>query len=92
MRRSSDLVRNRLRQQAGNLNEKTRSLAQPVPYRVRLIEFLGKALSTAHFAANTHGHATTNFPALWPRLPLPLTGFPLLSPTALVLIQLARPS
>ena len=43
MRRSSELVLNRLRQQAGNLNEKTRSLTQPVPYRVRLIEFLGKA-------------------------------------------------
>src|SRR2546430_6371691 len=44
MRRSSDLVRNRLRQQAGNLSEKTRSLARPVPYRVRLIEFFGQSL------------------------------------------------
>src|SRR5258707_4262631 len=43
MRRSSDLGRNRLRQQAGNLNEKTRSLAQPVRCRVRLIEVLSKA-------------------------------------------------
>jgi len=43
MRRSSELVQNRLRQQAGNPREKTRSLARPVPYRVRLIEFLGKA-------------------------------------------------
>ena len=37
MRRGSDLVRNRLRQQAGNLEETTRSLARPVPYRVRLV-------------------------------------------------------
>src|SRR2546421_4604909 len=42
MRRASDLVRNRLRQQAGNLDETTQSLARPVPYRVRLLEFLGK--------------------------------------------------
>ena len=44
MRRSSDLVRNRLRQQVGNLDEMTQSLARPVPYRVRLLEFLAKAL------------------------------------------------
>src|SRR5437016_13900068 len=48
MRRSSNLVRNRLRQQAGNLNGKTRSLARPVPYRVRLIEFLDKATNTRY--------------------------------------------
>jgi len=39
MRRIIELVQNRLRQQAGNPHEKTRSLARPVPYRVRLIEF-----------------------------------------------------
>src|SRR5205814_4623735 len=43
MRRGSDPVRNRLRQQAGILDETTRSLARPVPHRFRLLEFLGKA-------------------------------------------------
>jgi hypothetical protein len=39
-----NLVRNRLRQQAGNLEETTRSLAQPVPYWARLIDILGKRI------------------------------------------------
>jgi len=43
MRRDSEPVRNRLRQQAGNLDETTQSLARPVPYRFRLLEFLAKA-------------------------------------------------
>src|SRR5438045_990229 len=53
MRRSSGLVRNHLRQQAGNLNEKTRSLAQPVPYRVRLIGFWAKPLVAIRLAVST---------------------------------------
>ena len=38
------------------------------------------------------GFATTNFPALSPRLPLPLTEVPSLRLTVLVLIQVERRS
>jgi len=43
LRRTINLLRNRLRQQAGNFKETTQSLARPVPYHVRLVDIPGKA-------------------------------------------------
>src|SRR5436305_11187228 len=41
--RTINPVRNRLRQQAGNFNEPTRSLARPVPYHLSPVELFGQS-------------------------------------------------